>query len=90
MPKYFSSSSLPVVWIRYWFNISCRAGAENPNVSEIRLVREMTSSGVKLRRSHASQSARTFSFPVQSLTVNCVATWAKQGSLSAALFKASG
>lgn len=68
----------------------CKAGAESPNVTEIFVISEAASVGVKLRRSHASQSARIFSLPVQSVTLKCAAICARQGSLLAALFKASG
>jgi hypothetical protein len=70
--------------------MACKAGDESANVSAMRVKRETTSSGVKLRRSHASQSARYFSSPVQSLSLKCVATCARQGSFSVALFNASG
>lgn len=70
--------------------MACKAGGESPNVSAMRVKSETTSSEVRLRRSHDSQSARSLSSPVQSLSLKCVATCARQGSFSVALFNASG
>ena len=76
--------------MRYLLDIDCRAGDESPNVSAMRVKRETASSGVKLRRSQDSQSARNLSSPLQSLILKCVAICARHGSFSVALFNASG
>ena len=49
--------------------MACRVGVERPNVREMFVMREATSLVVKLRRSQGSQSERSFSFPVQSMTL---------------------